>query len=271
MSVSKLKNATLTHRNFLCVGLDPDLEKLPEGLPKNASGVVSFLKEIISATQDFCVSYKINFAFFEALGADGWHALEATRKLLPETHFLIADAKRGDIGNTAKKYAEAIFGQLDFDAVTLSPYMGRDVADPFLAYDEKTAILLALTSNEGSRDFQLSKLVNGQHAFEEVLAKSASWGNSENLMYVVGATKPEYFQTVRKHVPDHFLLVPGVGAQGGSLVDVYKNGASTNVGLLVNSSRGIIYAGSRKDFAMKAREKAKILANEMQELMVTVK
>ena len=274
MKTQQLTTQIKKKKSFLCIGLDVDLNKIPKHLLEEEDPIFAFNKAIIEATHHLCVAYKPNTAFYEAYGIKGWQALEKTINYLNENYpeiYTIADAKRGDIGNTAKKYAEAIFGQLDFDAVTLSPYMGRDVADPFLAYDEKTAILLALTSNEGSRDFQLSKLVNGQHAFEEVLAKSASWGNSENLMYVVGATKPEYFQTVRKHVPDHFLLVPGVGAQGGSLVDVYKNGASTNVGLLVNSSRGIIYAGSGKDFAMKAREKAKILANEMQELMVTVK
>ena len=267
MSVLKLTKLIQEKQNFLCVGLDPDLDKMPIHIPKTAAGVVSFVAQIIAATKDDCVAYKVNFAFFEALGREGWYALQETRNLLPNTHFLIADAKRGDIGNTAKKYAESIFGDLDFDAVTLSPYMGKDVVDPFLAYENKTVILLALTSNKGSLDFQLSRLENGQLAFEQVIEKSATWASADRLMYVVGATKPEYFEHVRRYAPKHTLLVPGVGAQGGSLELVYQHGKNNTVGLLVNSSRGIIYAGLDKDFAVKAGEAAKSLCKEMKLLL----
>lgn len=267
MSVSKLSKLVRERGNFLCVGLDPDLNKLPAHLPSNAEGVIQFIRQIIAETSEFCVAYKVNFAFFEALGREGWYALEETRKMLPESHFLIADAKRGDIGNTAKKYAESIFGDLDFDAVTLSPYMGKDVVTPFLAYENKTVILLALTSNKGSLDFQISELSNGQLAFEEVIEKSASWTDDNHMMYVVGATKPTYFENVRKYAPTHFLLVPGVGAQGGSLDEVYQYGKNSNVGILINSSRGIIYAGNGVDFASRARQAAKGLSVEMSRLM----
>lgn len=263
MSVKKLKQLVADTGNFLCVGLDPDVAKLPDHFLKSAHGVTAFLHEIIEATKDVCVAYKMNFAFFEALGSDGWKALEDVRNMIPSTHFIIADAKRGDIGNTAKKYAEAIFGVMDFDAVTLSPYMGRDVADPFLAYENKTSILLALTSNQGSADFQQSKLADGRMAYEEVLEKSSEWGSEDQLMYVVGATKPTYFTTVRKYVPNHFLLVPGVGAQGGKLEDVVAYGATANKGLLINSSRGILYASAGRDFAEAAHEKAKTLHDAM--------
>jgi orotidine-5'-phosphate decarboxylase len=267
MNVEKLALLIREQNNFLCVGLDPDLSKLPGHLPKNAEGVLQFNKEIIEATSPHCVSYKINFAFFEALGQAGWWALEETRKLLPSSHFLIADAKRGDIGNTAEKYAESIFGDLDFDAVTLNPYMGKDVADPFLKYPDKTVILLALTSNTGSEDFQLLKLDSGLHVFEEVVATSRNWADTHRIMYVVGATKPEYFLNIRDYAAHHFLLVPGVGAQGGDLKTVYQYGRNSQGGLLVNSSRGIIYAGSGEDFAEKAGEAAKTLCVQMNVLM----
>lgn len=263
MSVVKLRNLVANTGNFLCVGLDPDVSKLPNHFLKNAHGATAFLREIIDATKDVCVAYKMNFAFFEALGSDGWKALETVRQMIPSTHFIIADAKRGDIGNTAKKYAEAIFDVMDFDAVTLSPYMGRDVVEPFLEYDNKTSILLALTSNAGNADFQLSKLANGQLAFEEVLDKSMEWGSPDQLMYVVGATNPKYFTSVRKYVPNHFLLVPGVGAQGGSLDEVVAYGANHEKGLLVNSSRGILYASQDKDFANASYLKAKELHDAM--------
>ena len=267
MSVKKLSNLVRTQRNFLCVGLDPDLDNIPSHFSRDAAGVVSFIEATIDATKDHCVAYKVNFAFFEALGKTGWYALDECRKRLPNSHFLIADAKRGDIGNTANKYAEAIFGELDFDAVTLSPYMGKDVVEPFLEYKNKTSILLALTSNPGSCDFQLSKLADGRFAFEEVLQKSATWGTTKNMMYVVGATNPEYFSVVRRSVPDHYLLVPGVGAQGGDLAEVFLAGANADVGLLINSSRGILYAGDGPDFAAASANKAKMMALQMSGLL----
>ncbi len=267
MSVIKLSNLIAENENFLCVGLDPDVEKIPDYFTKDAIGVLGFLEEIIQSTKAHCIAYKINFAFFEALGSNGWKTLEAVRKLLPASHFLIADAKRGDIGNTAQKYAEAIFGILDFDAVTLSPYMGRDVVMPFLEFENKTSILLGLTSNTGSEDFQLLTLQNEEYVFEYVLRISAAWGSPENLMFVIGATKPKYFYQVRKHIPDHYLLVPGIGAQGGNLQDVYEAGATEDVGLLVNSSRGILYAGSDRNFNSAAESKAKQLSSEMKRLI----
>ena len=267
MRVDALSQLVNQRKNFLCVGLDPDVQRIPTHFSRDAKGIVEFNRHIIEATAPFCVSYKLNFAFYEALGKAGWRALEQTRKLLPATHFLIADAKRGDIGNTARKYAESIFQELQFDAVTLNAYMGRDVVDPFLEFSDKTVILLALTSNPGSSDFQLTKNENDRYLFEEVIEKSSSWANSSRMMYVVGATKPEYFEHVRALVPEHFLLVPGVGAQGGSLDAVYQNGACKNTGLLINSSRGILYADDSVDFANHAGNQAQLLANKMRELL----
>lgn len=268
MTSGQLLDQIQLRNNFLCVGLDPDLSKFPAHIERSVDGVIEFNRAIIEATKDYCVSYKVNFAFFEALGFDGWKALADTRAMLPDSHYLIADAKRGDIGNTAAKYAEAIFGKLDFDAVTLSPYMGVDVVKPFLKYPGKTSILLALTSNPGGSDFQLSRLADGRYAFEEVIEKSTGWGNADQIMYVVGATRPEFFATVRKWAPDHFLLVPGVGAQGGNLKEVYRHGRNDHTGLLVNSSRGIIFAGDGTDFAVRAAEAAKKLSEEMRGLMI---
>ncbi len=267
MNVKELSHLVDEKKNFLCVGLDPDLAKLPKHLKQNADGIVSFNQAIIEATAEHCVAYKLNFAFFEALGKEGWRALEQTRKLLPESHFLIADAKRGDIGNTARKYAESIFGELNFDAVTLNPYMGRDVISPFLEYEDKTIILLALTSNAGSLDFQMSLLENGMHVFEEVIQKSSTWTEDDRLMYVVGATKPAYFKNIRKYAPNHFLLVPGVGAQGGSLDLVYEYGRSRNLGLLVNSSRAIIFADDSENFATASAKAAREMHENMRHLI----
>ena len=225
----------------MCVGLDTDIRKLPDGISRDVSGMLEFNKAIIEATSEFAVSYKLNTAFYESLGAAGWELMEKTLELIPNNVFTIADAKRGDIGNTSSLYARAFFETLSFDSITVNPYMGQDSVSPFLAFEGKWSILLALTSNAGSQDFQVLKTPEGQ-VFEEVLKKSSAWGNAENTMYVVGATRAEELSRIRKIIPDHFLLVPGVGAQGGSLEEVCKYGITKNVGLLVNSSRKIIYA-----------------------------
>ncbi len=253
-------------KSFLCVGLDTDLSKIPEHLKAHEEPIFEFNRQIIDATAEFCVAYKPNIAFYEALGLKGWEALKQTIDYLNESYpdiFTIADAKRGDIGNTASKYAEAFFEDLNFDAVTVAPYMGKDSVEPFLNYQNKHSILLALTSNEGAYDFQTQQLANGREVYQKVIETSKTWKNSEQLMYVVGATKPEYFKAVRDIVPKSFLLVPGVGAQGGSLAEVCKYGLNENCGLLVNSSRGIIYASQHQDFAQKAGQKAKSLQMEM--------
>uniref|UniRef100_UPI003F69C665 orotidine-5'-phosphate decarboxylase n=1 Tax=Nonlabens sp. TaxID=1888209 RepID=UPI003F69C665 len=251
--------------SFLCVGLDVDLEKIPAHLLQEDDPIFAFAKAIIDATHDLCVAYKPNTAFFEAYGVKGWMALEKTIKYLNQNypdHFTIADAKRGDIGNTSTRYAKAFFEDLNFDSVTIAPYMGKDSVEPFLAFEDKFAILLALTSNTGAYDFQ-TKTVAGKPLYQEVLKTASQYENSDRLMYVVGATKAEYLADIRKIVPDSFLLVPGVGAQGGSLEDVVKYGKNSNVGLLVNSSRGIIYASNGSDFAEAARAKAKSLQEQM--------
>ena len=257
-------------QSFLCVGLDTDLAKMPQHLLKEEDPVFEFNKAIVDATQAYAVAYKPNLAFYEALGLQGWQSLEKTvqyiRKNYPEI-FLIADAKRGDIGNTSKMYAKAFFENLDFDSVTVAPYMGEDSVTPFLSYPNKWVILLALTSNKGASDFQFLQ-ENEERLFEKVLKKSSEWGNSENMMFVVGATKAEELAKIRKIIPDHFLLVPGVGAQGGSLQEVAKHGMNKDCGLLINSSRGIIYASSAKDFAKKAGEAAKAVQQEMAEFFV---
>jgi orotidine-5'-phosphate decarboxylase len=256
-------------KSFLCIGLDVDLNKIPKYLLQTEDPIFEFNKAIIDATHDLCVSYKPNTAFYEAYGLKGWQSLQKTidyiNQNFPEL-FTIADAKRGDIGNTSSMYAKAFLEDLNFDSVTVAPYMGKDSVEPFLAFDNKHAILLALTSNEGAFDFQ-TKLSGGTEIYKHVLETSKTWKNSENLMYVVGATKAEYFTEIRKIVPDSFLLVPGVGAQGGSLQEVCKYGLNANVGLLINSSRGIIYASNGEDFAEKAREEALKLQMEMEEIL----
>jgi len=249
--------------SFLCVGLDPDVNKLPLHLKNDPDGIVKFCKEIIDATKDYAVAYKPNLAFFEVLGARGWQMLEEVVSYIPESIFTIADAKRGDIGNTSKMYAQTFFDTYNFDSVTVAPYMGEDSVTPFLEFENKWVILLAATSNKGGDDFQYQEMTNGKLLFQEVLEASKKWGNDEYLMYVVGATRPEVFQQVRKIVPTSFLLVPGVGAQGGSLKEVVQNGMNKDCGLLVNSSRGIIYASSGEDFASRAAEKARELQQEM--------
>ena len=250
-------------RSFLCVGLDPDLEKMPASLNGN---LFEFNKAIIDATAQYAIAFKPNMAFYEVQGASGITAFEDTvayiRAHYPDI-FIIADAKRGDIGNTSKMYARSFFETMGVDALTVAPYMGEDSVTPFLTYKNKWVILLALTSNKGSHDFQLTEDKNGERLFEKVLRKSQEWGNDENMMYVVGATQGEMFKDIRKVAPNHFLLVPGVGAQGGSLQEVCKYGITKDCGLLVNSSRGIIYASNGEDFAEAAAQKAKALQEEM--------
>ncbi|MBN7809379.1 orotidine-5'-phosphate decarboxylase [Algoriphagus sp. H41] len=253
--------------SFLCVGLDPDLAKIPARLRSEPDPIFSFCKAIIEETADYAVAYKPNIAFFEALGSKGWETLQKVQELIPRDIFTIADAKRGDIGNTSKLYAKAFFEQMDFDSVTVAPYMGEDSVSPFLEFADKWVVLLALTSNAGSLDFQLIKDETGRPLYQSVLEKSQEWGTPENLMYVVGATRGELIGEVRKVVPDNFFLVPGVGAQGGSLADVAKYGMNSHCGLLVNSSRGIIYASQGKDFAVAARSEAAKLQAEMAGLL----
>ncbi|MCD0488766.1 orotidine-5'-phosphate decarboxylase [Pedobacter sp. MC2016-14] len=257
-------------KSFLCVGLDPVLEQIPVHLLKYNDPILEFNKQIIDATKDLCVAYKPNTAFYECRGAKGWATLTDTWQYIPEDLFTIADAKRGDIGNTSAMYADAFFNkdktEMSFDAITVAPYMGKDSVSPFLKYSDKWVILLALTSNEGHADFQLLETGNGK-LHEEVIRASSKWANSDQLMYVVGATRGSAFKEIRRLAPDNFLLVPGVGAQGGSLADVCEFGFNDKCGLLVNSSRGIIFAGKGEDFAEKAREEALKLQQEMEVLL----
>ena len=269
MTVKKLTTQILKKKSFLCVGLDVDLEKIPAHLLQEEDPIFAFAKAIIDATHDLCVAYKPNTAFFEAYGVKGWIALEKTIKYLNENypdHFSIADAKRGDIGNTSTRYAKAFYEDLNFDSVTIAPYMGKDSVEPFLAFENKFAILLALTSNQGAFDFQ-TKSIDGKPLYQEVIKTASQYKNSDRLMYVVGATKAEYLKEIRDIVPHAFLLVPGVGAQGGSLEEVVKYGKNDRIGLLVNSSRGIIYASKEKDFADAARAKAMELQKQMASLL----
>jgi orotidine-5'-phosphate decarboxylase len=258
-------------RSYLCVGLDTDLTKIPKHLQSHPDAVFEFNKQIIDATQDLCVAYKINTAFYEAMGLKGWEAMEKTVNYIPKEQFIIADAKRGDIGNTSSQYAKAFFETMNFDAITVAPYMGEDSVKPFLAFENKWAIVLGLTSNAGSKDFEQLRLVredtnhggSDEFLYETVLKKVSSWGNINNLMFVVGATKASDLAEIRKIIPDHFLLVPGVGFQGGSLEEVSKYGMNKDCGLLVNASRAIIYAGEKEDFASEAREIAQQYQSEM--------
>ncbi|WP_308223967.1 orotidine-5'-phosphate decarboxylase [uncultured Prevotella sp.] len=266
MNRSELVNQIKTKRSFLCVGLDTDLKKMPEHLLKEEDPIFAFNKAIIDATADYCVSYKPNLAFYEAFGVKGLISFEKTIKYLKDNypnHFIVADAKRGDIGNTSAMYARTFFDEYDVDSLTVAPYMGEDSVTPFLSYEGKWVILLALTSNKGSHDFQLTEDNNGERLFEKVLRTSQNWGNADNMMYVVGATQGRMFEDIRKIVPNHFLLVPGVGAQGGSLEEVCKYGMNKDCGLLVNSSRGIIYASKGEDFAEQAAKNAKELQQQM--------
>mgnify|MGYP000617971159 CR=1 FL=1 len=266
MTTQQLISQIHKKKSFLCIGLDVDLNKIPKHLLQTENPIFEFNKAIIDATHHLCVAYKPNTAFYEAYGLKGWKALEKTINYINQNHpeiFTIADAKRGDIGNTSSMYAKAFLEDLAFDSVTVAPYMGKDSVEPFLAFKNKYTILLALTSNEGAFDFQ-TKNVDGKELYKQVLETSKTWKNSENLMYVVGATKAEYFAEIRRIIPDSFLLVPGVGAQGGNLQDVCKYGMNSSVGLLINSSRGIIYASNNNDFAEAAATKAKELQQEME-------
>lgn len=269
MTSSELFSQIKAKKSFLCVGLDTDIQKIPRFLLDTSDPVFAFNKEIIDATHKLTIAYKPNLAFYESLGVNGWNSLEKTVNYIRYNYpgiFIIADAKRGDIGNTSNLYARAFFDSMDFDAVTVAPYMGEDSVKPFLTYVDKWVILLALTSNKGADDFQYM-VQNNERLFEKVLRQSSTWGTSENMMYVVGATRAEMISDIRKIVPNHFLLVPGVGAQGGSLAEVAKNGMNSQCGLLVNSSRQIIYAGTEKDFASKAHDAAVEIKNEMSELL----
>ncbi len=259
-------------KSFLCVGLDTDVNKIPEHLfDESEDPIFAFNKAIIDATADLCVAYKPNLAFYESLGIEGWEILERTVEYIRATYpdqFIIADAKRGDIGNTSAMYARTFFGNMDFDSVTVAPYMGEDSVTPFLTYEDKWVTLLALTSNKGAFDFQFMKdAETGERLFEKVLKTSLSWGTDENMMYVVGATKAEMLTDIRAIVPEHFLLVPGVGAQGGSLAEVAKYGLNSTCGLLVNSSRQIIYASEEADYAKVARLEAEKIQLEMEQIL----
>jgi orotidine-5'-phosphate decarboxylase len=283
MNRQQLIQQIFQKQSYLCVGLDTDTTKLPIHLQSHPNAVFEFNKQVIDATKDFCVSYKINTAFYEAMGIKGWEALQQTVEYIGDTHFTIADAKRGDIGNTSAQYARTFFEVYGFDAVTVAPYMGKDSVRPFLEYEEKVTIVLGLTSNKGSEDFEqllihkqhdplfdASHLVQGpphEFLYERVLRKVSSWGTPDNLMFVVGATKPAELEHIRNMLPEHFFLVPGVGAQGGSLAQVSKAGLNKDGGLLVNASRAIIYASPGEDFAEAAGRVAKVYADEMKLLM----
>ena len=271
MNKQQLTEQIRIKKNYLCIGLDTDLTKLPKHLQSHIDGVFEFNKAIIDATKDYCISYKINTAFYEAMGLKGWQALEQTVKYIPATHFKIADAKRADIGNTSAQYAKTFFEVYNFDAVTVAPYMGEDSIRPFLDYKDKWTIVLGLTSNFGSADFQQLKVASAasesNFLYEEVMQKVSEWGTPDNLMFVTGATKPKQLLAIRKKFPDHFFLIPGVGAQGGSLKEVSDAAINDEIGILVNVSRAIIYAGSDEDFAKKARQAAEKYADEMKGYM----
>lgn len=253
-------------KSYLCIGLDTDINKIPKHLLKYKQPIVEFNKQIIEATHDLCVAYKPNIAFFEQYGAKGFEYLEKTISYIPENIFTIADAKRGDIGNTSKMYAKTFFETLNFDSITVAPYMGRDSVQPFLEYKNKWTIILGLTSNIGSQDFQFLK-IKGKPLYQQVIETTMQYGNDSNIMYVIGATQEKYIQKIRAFCPDHFFLVPGIGAQGGSLEKISKYGLNKDIGLLVNAARSIIYASDGKDFAEKARAEALKLQQEMQQLM----
>ena len=269
MTRNELYNQIKKKESFLCVGLDTDLNKIPAHLLDADDPVFEFNRQIIDATSDYTIAYKPNLAFYESLGPAGLISLQKTVEYIPNNILTIADAKRGDIGNTSEMYAKTFFDYYDFDAITVAPYMGKDSVSPFLNFRDKWTILLALTSNEGSSDFQLSELSNTEKnkLYEKVIQTSMTWGNADHLMYVIGATHPELFKEIRAIAPDHFFLVPGVGAQGGSLSEICKFGMNSQCGLIVNSSRQIIYASSSEDFAEKARDKAMEMQKEMAELL----
>ena len=263
MNRNELVEQIKQKKSYLCVGLDTDPARIPTHLLNEEDPIFAFNKAIIDATLPYCVAYKINTAFYEAQGLKGWAALEKTVNYIPSTHFKIADAKRGDIGNTSTQYAIAFLKQLPFDAITIAPYMGEDSVKPFLQFEGKWAIVLGLTSNPGAHDFELKTLESGERLYEKVIRTVASWGTPENLMFVVGATRADEFINLRSIAPDHFFLVPGVGAQGGSLSEISQKAMNNEIGLLVNSSRDIIFASSKEDFASAAAAKAKAYAEEM--------
>ena len=267
MNKEQLTKEINKKKSFLCIGLDTDISKIPNHLLSSEDPVFSFNKEIIDATKDLCVAYKLNIAFYESGGFKGWESLMKTIKYIPDEIFTIADAKRGDIGNTSKMYAKTFFENMDFDSVTVSPYMGSDSVEPFLQFKNKWVILLALTSNKGSADFQNIVDQDNNMLYKNVISISSKWGSDENIMYVVGATKADSLIEIRKIIPNHFILVPGIGAQGGNLSEVAKYGMNKECGLLVNSSRSIIYSGNGVDFAQKARNSALKIKLEMEGLL----
>src|SRR5688572_24889296 len=267
MTRQQLVDQIRKKRSYLCVGLDTDITKIPSHLLREPDPVFTFNKAIIDATREFCVSYKINTAFYEALGVKGWEAMEKTVRYIGDDHFKIADAKRGDIGNTSSQYAKAFFETLPFDSVTVAPYMGEDSVKPFLQYEGKWAIVLGLTSNQGANDFELKKTGNGL-LYEQVLQTVSGWGTPQNLMFVIGATQADAFENIRKLTPEHFYLVPGVGAQGGSLKDISAKAMTKDCGILVNASRAIIFASDKKDFANVGGQVAKKYQEEMQGYLV---
>jgi orotidine-5'-phosphate decarboxylase len=285
MTRKELVDQIFSKRSYLCIGLDTDIEKIPKHLLTSADPIFEFNKQIIDSTKDLCVSYKINTAFYEAMGVKGWESLEKTVNYIPKEYFKIADAKRGDIGNTSSQYAKAFFETLNFDAITVAPYMGEDSVKPFLEYENKWTIVLGLTSNPGSADFELQKLVTKKEALEEgihvvkekteflyeaVLEKTAKWGTTDNLMFVIGATQPNEFENIRKIIPQYFFLVPGVGTQGGSLKEISEKAMMDDCGILVNVSRAIIYASDKEDFAEEARKIAQNYQAEMKEYLTAV-
>ncbi|QHT69484.1 orotidine-5'-phosphate decarboxylase [Rhodocytophaga rosea] len=263
MTKEEIFNQIKQKQSYLCVGLDTVLQKIPRHLHSEKDPVFEFNKQIIDATADFCVAYKPNTAFYEALGSKGWESLQKTLEYIPDTFFKIADAKRGDIGNTSQLYARAFFEQMQADAITVAPYMGKDSVTPFLGFPDKWVILLALTSNPGSADFQTTALTSEEMLFEKVISVSSKWADASQLMYVVGATKAEQFKHIRKLIPEHFLLVPGVGTQGGDLALLSQFGMNKYCGLLVNASRSVIYASNGKDFAVQAANETKRMQEEM--------
>lgn len=262
MNRQELVQLIRERKSYLCIGLDTDIHKIPKHLLSHPDPIFAFNKAIIDATKDLCVAYKINTAFYESLGIRGWESLQRTVEYIPKGIFTIADAKRGDIGNTSEQYAKTFFETYGFDSVTVAPYMGRDSVEPFLGFSEKWAIVLGLTSNAGSQDFQMQK-TGDEYLYEKVIRTTASWGSAENMMFVVGATQAESVAMIRKIVPDHFFLVPGVGAQGGSLKDITEKGRNKDVGLLVNASRAVIYAGHDERFAEDAHNAALAYQQEM--------